>query len=150
MAENQEQKNETSQATIDTIIAQRKNKADTMRAAKIDPYPARIKIDNKIAQVREKYESLQKEEMSKDQVTVAGRMMSRRDMGKASFIDIVDGTGRIQVYVRKDQIGEQDFKIFKEMSDLSDGNSKCLGTSCNLIQSSQNNQIHWIFCGRST
>ena len=42
MAENQEQKNETSQATIDTIIAQRKNKADTMRAAKIDPYPARI------------------------------------------------------------------------------------------------------------
>ena len=88
MAENQEQKNETSQATIDTIIAQRKNKADTMRAAKIDPYPARIKIDSKIAQVREKYESLQKEEMSKDQVTVAGRMMSRRDMGKASFIDI--------------------------------------------------------------
>ena len=120
MAENQEQKNETSQATIDTIIAQRKNKADTMRAAKIDPYPARIKIDSKIAQVREKYESLQKEEMSKDQVTVAGRMMSRRDMGKASFIDIADGTGRIQVYVRKDQIGEQDFKIFKEMSDLSD------------------------------
>ncbi|MBQ1610091.1 MAG: lysine--tRNA ligase, partial [Elusimicrobia bacterium] len=120
MAENQEQKNETSQATIDTIIAQRKNKADTMRAAKIDPYPARIKIDSKIAQVREKYDSLQKEEMSKDQVTVAGRMMSRRDMGKASFIDIADGTGRIQVYVRKDQIGEQDFKIFKEMSDLSD------------------------------
>ena len=103
MAENQEQKNETSQATIDTIIAQRKNKADTMRAAKIDPYPARIKIDSKIAQVREKYDSLQKEEMSKDQVTVAGRMMSRRDMGKASFIDIADGTGRIQVYVRKDK-----------------------------------------------
>ena len=120
MTENQQQKNETSQATIDTILAQRKNKADTMRANNIDPYPARVKIDSKIAQVREKFESLQKEEMSKEQVTVCGRMMSRRDMGKASFIDIADGTGRIQVYVRKDQVGETDFKIFKEMSDLSD------------------------------
>ena len=120
MIEKQQQKNENSQATIDTILAQRKNKADTMKANKIDPYPARVKIDNKIAQVREKFESLQKEEMSKEQVTVCGRMMSRRDMGKASFIDIADGTGRIQVYVRKDQVGEEDFKIFKEMSDLSD------------------------------
>ena len=120
MIEKQQQKNENSQATIDTILAQRKNKADTMKANKIDPYPARVKIDNKIAQVREKFESLQKEEMSKEQVTVCGRMMSRRDMGKASFIDIADGTGKIQVYVRKDQVGEEDFKIFKEMSDLSD------------------------------
>ena len=64
MIEKQQQKNENSQATIDTILAQRKNKADTMKANKIDPYPARVKIDNKIAQVREKFESLQKEEMS--------------------------------------------------------------------------------------
>ena len=120
MIEKQQQKNENSQATIDTILAQRKNKADTMKANKIDPYPARIKIDNKIAQVREKFETLKKEEMASKQVTVCDRMMSRRDMGKASFIDIADGTGRIQVYVRKDQVGEEDFKIFKEMSDLSD------------------------------
>ena len=46
--------------------------------------------------------------------------MSRRDMGKASFIDIEDGTGKIQVYVRSDQVGADSFKIFKEMSDLSD------------------------------
>ena len=120
MQDNQQQKNENSQATINTIISQRKNKADMMRTAKIDPYPARVKIDHKIAHVRQKFENLQKEEFSQQQVSVAGRMVSRREMGKASFIDIVDGTGRIQVYVRKDQVGEDDFKIFKEMSDLSD------------------------------
>ena len=42
-------------------------------------------------------------------VSVAGRMMSRRDMGKANFIDLADSTGRMQVYVRIDEIGEDDF-----------------------------------------
>jgi len=106
--------------TIETILAQRKEKADKMRSIGVDPYPARVKIDNKIAQVRTKFEYLQKEESATDQVTIAGRMMSRRDMGKASFIDIEDGTGRIQVYIRSDQVGADSFKIFKEISDLSD------------------------------
>ncbi len=120
MQENEQQKNEVSTATIDTIISQRKDKADKMRAEGIDPYPARIKIEHKIEQVRTNFDALQKEEFAKETVTVAGRMMSRRDMGKASFIDIADGTGRIQVYVRTDQVGADTFKIFKEMSDLSD------------------------------
>ncbi len=118
MEETQQTASQTT--TIETILAQRKEKADKMRTLGVDPYPARVKIDNKIAQVRTKFEYLQKEESASEQVTVAGRMMSRRDMGKASFIDIEDGTGRIQVYVRSDQVGTDSFKIFKEMSDLSD------------------------------
>lgn len=109
-----------STTTIETILAQRKEKADKMRQLGVDPYPARVKIDNKIAHVRTKFEYLQKEESASEQVTIAGRMMSRRDMGKASFIDIEDGTGKIQVYVRSDQVGADSFKIFKEISDLSD------------------------------
>jgi lysyl-tRNA synthetase class 2 len=109
-----------STTTIETILAQRKEKADKMRQLGVDPYPARVKIDNKIAHVRTKFEYLQKEESASKQVTIAGRMMSRRDMGKASFIDIEDGTGKIQVYVRSDQVGADSFKIFKEISDLSD------------------------------
>ncbi|MFA6613757.1 MAG: lysine--tRNA ligase [Endomicrobiia bacterium] len=120
MQENEQQKNEVSATTIDTIISQRKEKADKMRISGIDPYPARVKIEHKISQTRENFDFLQKEEFAKESVTVAGRMMSRRDMGKASFIDIADGTGRIQVYVRTDQVGIDAFKIFKEMSDLSD------------------------------
>ena len=46
-------------------------------------------------------------------VSCAGRIMAKRGMGKASFIDISDNEGRIQVYVRKDEIGEEEYKWFK-------------------------------------
>ena len=114
------QEQETSTTAIDNLIAQRKEKADKMKAAGINPYPAKVDVKDKISQVRKNFEQLKNEEVSDIKVTVAGRMMSRRDMGKASFIDIEDGTGRIQVYVRKDQVGDDSFKLFKEMSDLSD------------------------------
>lgn len=120
MQENEQQKNEVSTTAIETIISQRKDKADKMRTEGIDPYPARIKIEHKIADIRTKFDSIQKEEFASEAVTTAGRMMSRRDMGKASFIDISDGTGRMQVYIRNDQVGPESFKLFKEMSDLSD------------------------------
>ena len=106
--------------TIETIMAQRKEKADKMKAQGIDPYPAKVKVEHKIEQVKEKFNSLQKEEFGQESVTVAGRMMSRRDMGKASFFDIEDGTAKMQVYIRGDQVGVDAFKIFKELSDLSD------------------------------
>lgn len=106
--------------TIETILAQRKEKADKMRAQGIDPYPAKVKVEHKIEQVKEKFNFLQKEEFGQESVTIAGRMMSRRDMGKASFFDIEDGTAKMQVYIRGDQVGEAGFKLFKELSDLSD------------------------------
>ncbi|MDD5021853.1 MAG: lysine--tRNA ligase [Endomicrobiaceae bacterium] len=106
--------------TIETIMTQRKEKADKMKAQGIDPYPAKIKVEHKIEQVKEKFNFLQKEEFGQESVTIAGRMMSRRDMGKASFFDIEDGTAKMQVYVRADQVGQDGFKLFKELSDLSD------------------------------
>lgn len=54
------------------------------------------------------------EEMEGKEVTIAGRMMSKRDMGKASFIDIQDVTGRIQSYVRKNMIGDESYDLFKK------------------------------------
>ena len=52
-------------------------------------------------------------------VSVAGRIMSKRDMGKASFIDIQDGSGRIQSYVRRDHVGDDSYAAFKKF-DLGD------------------------------
>jgi lysyl-tRNA synthetase class 2 len=54
------------------------------------------------------------EEMEGKTVSIAGRMMSRRVMGKASFMDLRDGEGRIQVYVRRDDIGEDVYASFKK------------------------------------
>ena len=53
------------------------------------------------------------EEMEGKDVSIAGRIMSFRDMGKASFCDIQDRYGRIQVYIKQDELGEEEYKIFK-------------------------------------
>lgn len=54
------------------------------------------------------------EEMEGKDVTIAGRIMAKRDMGKASFIHIQDQQGRVQSYVRKDELGEEDYAEFKK------------------------------------
>lgn len=54
------------------------------------------------------------EEMDGVQVSIAGRLMAKRDMGKASFIHIQDRDGKIQVYVRKDELGEENYAEFKK------------------------------------
>ena len=53
-------------------------------------------------------------------VTVAGRIMSWRKMGKANFLDLRDKTGRIQVYVRMNDIGEEEFTKFRKYGDIGD------------------------------
>lgn len=53
------------------------------------------------------------EQMDGSEVRIAGRIMSWRDMGKANFIDVLDGTGRIQVYVKIDDLGEENYTAFK-------------------------------------
>ena len=54
------------------------------------------------------------EELENKDVSICGRMMSRRDMGKANFIDVRDLSGRMQVYVKIDEIGEENFAEFKK------------------------------------
>jgi lysyl-tRNA synthetase class 2 len=59
------------------------------------------------------------DELEGKEVTIAGRLMSRRDMGKANFIDVVDSSGRMQVYVRVNDVGDEAFADFKKW-DLGD------------------------------
>jgi len=54
------------------------------------------------------------DELENSDVSICGRMMSRRDMGKANFIDIRDRSGRMQVYVKIDDVGEEPFAEFKK------------------------------------
>ncbi len=53
-------------------------------------------------------------------VRLAGRMMSRRVMGKASFVHLMDGSGTIQLYVRRDDVGEEPYAVFKKTLDVGD------------------------------
>lgn len=93
----------------------RLEKLAALKAAGKDPYTItkyEVTISNK--EIRDRFEELENTD-----VAIAGRMMSRRIMGKASFIDVRDGSDRMQVYVRKDDVGEETYADFKKW-DLGD------------------------------
>ena len=88
----------------------RLDKLQAVRSRGIDPYPARYDRSHSVAESLRLFESLPVAESEGDprtgDVRIAGRIMARRGMGKASFIDVQDGTGRIQVHLRADLLGE--------------------------------------------
>lgn len=93
----------------------RRNKLDALRRAGQDPYLlTRCDVDAKSSEILEKYDAFEGKE-----VTLAGRMISRRIMGKASFAHLLDSVGDIQFYVRRDDVGEEAYAAFKDM-DLGD------------------------------
>ncbi|MGN6377961.1 MAG: lysine--tRNA ligase [Gaiellales bacterium] len=91
------------------IRAARLAKLEAMRAAGIDPYPPRAVEREQIAAVRERHESLEAGADSGRQARLAGRITGRRDLGKAMFLDLVDGSGRIQLHAAVDVLGDAQY-----------------------------------------
>src|SRR5208282_664851 len=79
----------------------------------IDPYGGRFDVSESIATARAN-------PAPDREVRLAGRVLSHRDMGKSLFADIKDSTGKIQVYVKKQDVGEEPFDLFKNFIDLGD------------------------------
>lgn len=91
------------------------NKLKELQESGNDPFEITKAVQtHNAAQINENFESLEDTDVS-----VCGRIMTWRDMGKANFIDVQDRTGKIQVYVRMNDIGEEEFKEFKKW-DLGD------------------------------
>jgi lysyl-tRNA synthetase, class II len=89
-----------------------------LTAAGIDPYPARVRRTHTVAEARTAYEQGSAGETA---VTVTGRLKRIRVMGKLSFADLEDGTGQIQVIVRRDAVGESWYNdIWRDAVDLGD------------------------------
>ncbi|NQV51800.1 MAG: lysine--tRNA ligase [Flavobacteriales bacterium] len=102
---------------------ERRESLDELRALGIDPYPAAMYPTNTTSVVI-KQEFEQDENSGKD-VCIAGRLMGRRIMGKASFAEIMDHNGRIQVYFNRDEICPDEDKtmyntVFKKLLDIGD------------------------------
>jgi lysyl-tRNA synthetase class 2 len=95
----------------------RKEKLGRLRARGVDPYPPRFHRSHTAADAIRAFEEWEKngEQGEAPSVTVAGRMTALRKMGKASFIDLRDGSGKVQVYLKSDVIGE---KAYAALSDL--------------------------------
>ena len=102
-------------AQLDEQHRIRIEKLNDLKANGKNPYEiTKFDFTHKAQQIRDNFEELEEKD-----VMIAGRITSWRDMGKANFIDIRDDSGRMQVYVRIDDIGEDNFKEFKKW-DLGD------------------------------
>ncbi len=87
------------------LIAERRAKLQKLRDAGFDPYPHTFTDRTPIADVRAAHADLEAGEETEDTYRVAGRIMARRGMGKAAFIDLRDGSGQIQLQSRSDVLG---------------------------------------------
>jgi lysyl-tRNA synthetase, class II len=92
----------------------RREKMQKLREQGIDPFGKRFERTHTSQQLFELYDGLTKEELEEKafEVALAGRIMTKRGKGKAGFAHIQDLTGQIQVYVRKDAVGEKAYEIF--------------------------------------
>jgi len=106
---------------MDELMAQRVAKLDELRSRGIDPYPPRATRSHTAAEATAIVEAMAwpSDEASADAIDVAGRVVARRDMGKATFIDLQDGSGRIQVLLRQNQIGDETYEALR-LIDLGD------------------------------
>ncbi len=101
----------------------RRNSLEEIRKLGYNPYPPEtFEISHKASEVKAQFE---KDENSLKDITMAGRIMSRRIMGSASFAEIQDSTGRIQIYLRRDDLCPGEDKtyyntVFKKLLDIGD------------------------------
>ncbi|OPL07835.1 MAG: lysine--tRNA ligase [delta proteobacterium ML8_F1] len=106
----------TEELNLNEVLKIRREKLKQLRAMGRDPFLVekyeRTSFSAEILEHFEKFES--------KEVSVAGRIMAKRTMGKAAFIDVLDSEGRIQVYVRGDEIGEEEYEIFSSYYDIGD------------------------------
>lgn len=112
----EERTNQKNQPEINEIIQVKKQKLTDLQTAGKDPFQiTTYDVTHHSISIKENFEQMEGKEVS-----VAGRMMNKRVMGKASFINVQDKLGSIQAYVQRDAIGEETYTEFKKMMDVGD------------------------------
>ena len=114
MTDQTDQQNRTDAAEEHHLIAERRAKLRALREKGI-AFPSDFRRNVMAGELQAEYENKSKEELEAEpvRVSVAGRVMAKRLMGKASFIQILDESGRIQLYVQRDAIGAEAYQDFK-------------------------------------
>ena len=102
--------NQIPEQNLSEVLQVRRDKLNALRESGNDPFvKTKYEIDSNSAQIKADFDSYENKTVS-----IAGRIMSRRIMGKASFAGIRDGEGDIQLYVSRDDAGEEDYAAFKK------------------------------------
>ena len=108
--ENRNQQNAAPQVSLGDQIKVRREKLAQLQAEGMDPFTITRFVSTTTAQeIKDHFD-----EMEGKPVSIAGRLMSKRGMGKVSFCDLQDKTGRIQLYARKDEMDETEYNRFKK------------------------------------
>lgn len=106
---------------VNEHVQVRLDKLEKLKALGVNPYPNDIVSDNEISQIISDYDQFSKEELEENihTVSVTGRIISRRDMGKAAFITIKDNLDQIQCYVAQANLTDLENEVFS-LLDLGD------------------------------
>jgi lysyl-tRNA synthetase class 2 len=109
------------------LIKERFAKLDKWAELGADPYPHRFRRSHRLGEVLAGADEMVEAEQK---VTVAGRMMSKRRHGKLGFADLADESGQLQLFVRKDVVGEEQYEAFKllEVGDFAGATGKVMRT----------------------
>jgi lysyl-tRNA synthetase class 2 len=110
-----------SQQPVEQLIANRRAKLDALREMGQNPYPRRFRVELSVSEARSRYEGLKVEELEADppEVRLGGRLRAIRGHGKVSFADLSDGAGQIQLYLKKNDLDDSSWQVFKQL-DLGD------------------------------
>jgi lysyl-tRNA synthetase class 2 len=102
-------------ATEREILAQRMKKAEALRALGVNPFGNGHRPGHVTKEVHDRYGQQPVEEIAKDpgRWSIAGRVLANRAFGKAAFLKVRDRAGEIQVWVKKDRVGEKAFEVYK-------------------------------------
>jgi lysyl-tRNA synthetase, class II len=101
-------------------VDDRRQKLERLRSAGIDPYPHAFPGVTPIATIREAHDGIEAgEEMPDATYRIGGRMVQRRGMGGATFVDLVDRSGKIQLHAKRDDLGDESFDTLTSL-DLGD------------------------------
>jgi len=99
-----------------SLISERLRKLAELEAVGVDPYPARFGVTHLAADLHREYAGLSEEgDAGAPQVSIAGRLMSVRGHGKATFAHLQDGSGRIQIYIVRDTVGPEAYDLCKKL-----------------------------------
>ncbi|MFH0852476.1 MAG: lysine--tRNA ligase [bacterium] len=103
--------------SLDKIKSDRLKKLEQIKAAGVNPYPGKTGTKMSVAEVLDEFDILEKEKMH---VSLAGRLRSLRGHGGSTFANIEDSSGQIQLFFKKDEIGEKDYDFFADNIDVGD------------------------------
>ncbi len=103
--------------SLEEIRKTKIEKLKLLRKAGVDPYPEKSWRTHQVGQVLENFDQMSAD---KDRLVLAGRVMAYREHGASAFLDLEDASGRIQLYLKKDVVGDFDFDLFLKTIDTGD------------------------------